>query len=128
MKVEVLELEKFKKKLKSQEMRFPKSKTTAADNTSTNTAKTCCLHFSCLSQKSSTILVNPLLINEIVSAEGFVQKNQLFSLKPCPLNVACTTQELLHALVDPLLDKSVQKSFRLGHYFKMCNFARVPFC
>ena len=45
VKVEVLELEKFKKKLKSQEMRFPKSKTTAADNTSTNTAKTCCLHF-----------------------------------------------------------------------------------
>ena len=75
VKVEVLKLEKFKKKLKSQEMRFPKSKTTAADNTSTNTAKTCCLHFSCLSQKSSTILVNPLLINEIVSAEGFVQKN-----------------------------------------------------
>ena len=28
VKVEVLKLEKFKKKLKSQEMRFPKSKTT----------------------------------------------------------------------------------------------------
>ena len=59
MKVEVLKLEKFKKKLKSQEMRFPKSKTTAADNTSTKTAKTCCPVHPTKMGKVKTLEANP---------------------------------------------------------------------
>ena len=59
VKVEVLKLEKFKKKLKSQEMRFPKSKTMAADNTSTNTTKTCCPVHPTKMGKIKTLEANP---------------------------------------------------------------------